>query len=75
MTSLAAPCVVSSDAAQAPRKRDARRHVVHVGHARYTLGDARGLEVSPGSLLQNEFVERQVRDCAPELDILSLELL
>jgi hypothetical protein len=44
-------------------------------HARYRLGDARGLEVSLSSLLQNELVERQIRDGTPEPDILSLELL
>ena len=33
-----------------------------VKRARYRRGDARGLEVSPGSLLQNELVQRQGRD-------------
>ena len=31
------------------------------GHARCRRGDARGLEVSPGSLLQDQLVQRQIR--------------
>jgi hypothetical protein len=43
--------------------------------ARYRHGDARGLEVSPGCLLQNELVQRQVGDRLAKTGILRLELL
>ena len=35
---------------------------LRVEHARCRHGDARGLEVSPGGLLQDQLVQRQVRD-------------
>src|SRR5262249_40122694 len=38
-------------------------------------GDARGLEVSPGSLLQNELVQRQIRDRLAQPAVLELKLL
>src|SRR5262249_44575675 len=38
-------------------------------------GDARGLEVSPGSLLQNELVQRQIRDCLAQPAVLELKVL
>src|SRR6478672_2120381 len=46
-----------------------------IGSARYRRDDARGLEVSPGSLLQNELVQGQVGDCPAQTAILLLELL
>src|SRR5262249_36469357 len=48
----AGSCVVSSDAARAPRRRDARRHAAALGPAQCRHGDARGLEVSPGAFLR-----------------------
>src|SRR5208283_3455157 len=59
----------------APHRRGARRSSNALGSARYRRGDARGLEVSPGSLLQNELVQRQVRDRPAQTGILLLELL
>ena len=49
-------------AARAPHRRDARRHAAALAPAQCRHGDARGLEVSPGGLLQNELVQRQIRD-------------
>ena len=61
-----------------PSAAQARRSetcMTSLGPARYRRGDARGLEVSPGSLLQNELVQRQVRDRPAQTAILLLELL
>src|SRR5215831_18461139 len=60
------PCVVSSDAARAPHRRDARRHAAALAPAQCRHGDARGLEVSPGGLLQNKLVpaSNQTLPCA-----------
>src|SRR5262249_36848697 len=71
----AGPCVASSDAVRAPRRRDARRHAVALAPAQCRHGDARGLEVSPGSLLQNELVQRQIRDRLAQPAVLELKLL
>src|SRR5262249_9189092 len=38
-------------------------------------GDARGLEVSPGGLLQNELIQRQIRDCLAQPAVLELKVL
>jgi hypothetical protein len=38
-------------------------------------GDARGLEVSPGGLLQNELVQRQIRDGLAQPAVLELKVL
>src|SRR5262249_17827219 len=35
----------------------------------------RGLEVSPGGLLQNELVQRQIRDCLAQPAVLELKVL
>src|SRR5271169_113564 len=71
----AALCAASSDAARAPHRRGARRSSNALGSARYRRGGARGLEVSPGSLLQNELVQRQVGHRPAEAAILLLEFL
>src|SRR5438132_13668616 len=60
---------------RAPRRRDARRHAVALAPAQCRHGDARGLEVSPGSLLQNELVQRQIRDRLAQPAVLELKLL
>src|SRR5215831_9422898 len=65
----------SSDAVRAPRRRDARRHAAGLAAARCTHGDARGLEVSPGGLLQNELVQRQIRDGLAQPAVLELKVL
>src|SRR5262249_36188769 len=41
----------------------------------HLLGDARGLEVSPGGVLQNEFVQRQIRDRLAQPVVLELKVL
>src|SRR6185437_13171752 len=71
----AGSCVASSDAARAPRRRDARRHAVALAPAQCRHGDARGLEVSPGGLLQNELVQRQIRDGLAQPAVLELKVL
>src|SRR3954452_3122136 len=38
-------------------------------------GDARGLEVSPGCLLQDQLVQREVRNRSAQPRVLSLEIL
>jgi hypothetical protein len=40
--------------------RGARKRAAALGHAQCRHGDARGLEVSPSSLLQNELIQRQI---------------
>ena len=45
------------------------------GPAQCRRGDARGLEVSPGSLLKDELVQRQIRDRFAQPAILELKLL
>src|SRR6516165_6338409 len=45
------------------------------GPVQCRCGDARGLEVSPGSLLKYELVERQIRDRFAQSSILELKLL
>src|SRR2546421_12888687 len=54
---------------------DARRHAAALAPAQCRHGDARGLEVSPGSLLQNELVQRQIRDRLAQPAVLELKLL
>ena len=49
-------CIVSSGAARAPHRRDARRLEAWLAPAQCRSADARGLEVSPRGLLQNELV-------------------
>src|SRR5215813_2071547 len=71
----AGPCVASSDAARAPHRRDARRHAAALAPAQCRHGDARGLEVSPGGLLQYELVQRQIRDCLTQPAVLELKVL
>src|SRR4029078_10530258 len=68
-------CVASSGAARAPHRRDARKHATVRGPAQCRRGDARGLEVSPGSLLKDELVQRQTRDAFAPPRILELKLL
>src|SRR5262249_61020316 len=71
----AGPCVVSSDAARAPQRRDARRHAAVPAPAQCRPDDARGLEVSPGGLRQNDLVQRQIRDCLAQPAVLKLKVL
>ena len=71
----AGPYAASSDAARAPHKRGARRHANDLGHAQCRLGGARGLEVSPGSLLQNELIKRQIGNSPAKSVVLCLEIL
>ena len=52
---------MSSDAGRAPDRRGAPRRTTPVEHARCKRGDARGSVVSPGSLLQDQLIQRQVR--------------
>src|SRR5215467_14164363 len=58
-------------AAQARRSENA----VALAPAQCRHGDARGLEVSPGSLLQNELVQRQIRDRLAQPAVLELKVL
>ena len=44
-------------------------------HARCRRGDARGLEVSPGGLLQDQLVQRQIRHRPAQPGVLRLQLL
>src|SRR6266566_574680 len=67
--------VASSDAARAPHRRDARRHAAALAPAQCRHGDARGLEVSPRGLLQNELVQRQIRDRLAQPAVLELKVL
>ena len=60
---------------RAPRRRDARRREAYDEHARYRRGDAQGSVISPGCLLQNQLVQRQIRDRLPEPQVLGLQLL
>src|SRR6188768_1937520 len=69
------PCAASSDAGRAPRRRDARIHPAPGERARCRPGDARGLEVSPGCLLQDQLVQRQVGNRSAQPRVLSLEIL
>src|SRR6516164_9560652 len=55
--------------------RDAPRHAAAFGPAQCRHGDARGLEVSPGGLQQNELVQRQIRDCLAQSAVLKLKVL
>src|SRR5262249_32095367 len=71
----AGPCVASSDAVRAPRRRDARRHAVALAPAQCRHGDARGSEVSPGSLLQNELIQRQIGNRLAQPAVLELKVL
>src|SRR6185503_3200312 len=64
-----------SDAARAPHRRDARKHAAALAPAQCRHGDARGLEVSPGGLLQNELVQRQIRDGLAQPAVLELKVL
>jgi hypothetical protein len=50
-------------AARAPNRRDARRHAAALGPAQCRHGDARGLEVPPSRLLQNELIQREIGNC------------
>src|SRR5262249_2572830 len=63
------------EALRAPHRRDARRYAAALGPAQYRHGDARGLEVSPGGLLQNELVQRQIRDHLAQPAVLELKVL
>src|SRR5215207_10328112 len=60
-----------------PSAAQARRsdHRVPGECARCRPGDARGLEVSPGSLLQDQLIEGQVRNRSAQPRVLSLEIL
>src|SRR5215208_369272 len=69
------PCAASSDAGRAPRRRDARIHPAPGERARCRPGDARGLEVSLGCLLQDQLVQRQVGNRSAQPRVLSLEIL
>src|SRR5262245_20615062 len=71
----AGPCVASSDAARAPHRHDARRRAAALGPAQCRHGDARGLEVSPGGLLQNELVQRQIGNRLAQPAVLELKVL
>src|SRR6266536_3466578 len=71
----AGPCVASSDAARAPHRRDARKHAAALGPAQCRHGDARGLEVSPSSLLQNELIQRQIGNRLAQPAVLELKVL
>src|SRR5262249_45816696 len=59
----------------APHRRDARRLAAALAPAQCRHGDARGLEVSPGGLLQNELVQRQIRDRLAQPAVLELKVL
>jgi len=67
--------VALSDAARAPHRRDARKHAAALAPARCRHGDARGLEVSPRGLLQNELVKRQIGDRLAQPAVLEFEVL
>src|SRR2546421_1218183 len=54
---------------------DARRYAAALGPARCRHGNARGLEVSPGGLLQNELVQRQIRDRLAQPAVLEFKVL
>jgi hypothetical protein len=49
--------------------------VIDVAPAQCRHGDARGLEVSQGGLLQNEFVQRQIGNCLAQPAVLELKVL
>src|SRR5262249_10170700 len=63
------------DAARAPHRRDARRHAAALAPAQCRHGDARGLEVSPSSLLQNELIQRQIGNHLAQPAVLELKVL
>src|SRR5215467_8674345 len=65
----------NSDAARAPHRRDARRYAAALAPAQCRLGDARGLEVSPNSLLQNELIQRQIGNRLAQSAVLELKVL
>src|SRR5215467_7639010 len=65
----------NSDAARAPHRRDARRYAAALAPAQCRLGDARGLEVSPSSLLQNELIQRQIGNRLAQSAVLELKVL
>src|SRR3954471_2256521 len=58
-------------AAQARR----RRRAAALAPAQSRHGDARGLEVSPSSLLQNELIQRQIRNRLTQSAVLELKVL
>src|SRR5262249_46019451 len=64
-----------SDAARAPHRRDARRHAAALAPAQCRHGDARGLEVSPSSLLQNKLIQRQIGNRLAQPAVLELKVL
>src|SRR5262249_4861136 len=55
-------------------RRDARRHAVALAPAQCRHGDARGLEVSPGGLLQNELIQRQIGNRLAQPAVLQLKV-
>src|SRR5262249_49765801 len=58
-----------------PHRRDARRHAAALGPAQCRHSDARGLEVSPSSLLQNQLIQRQIRNRLAQPAVLELKVL
>src|ERR1051325_4804169 len=71
----AGSCAASSDAAREPHRHGARKPTARLERARCRRGDARGLVVSPGSLLQDQLVQRQVRDGTAKPAVLRLKFL
>src|SRR6185369_16009370 len=60
---------------RAPGRCDARRWSARTGCARHRRAGARGSEVSPGGLLQDQLVEREIRDGLAQARILGLQRL
>jgi hypothetical protein len=59
----------------AQQRGHARRHAAVLGPAQYRHGDARGLEVSPSSLPQNELIQRQIGNPLAQPAVLELKVL
>src|SRR5512132_2324907 len=57
------------------RTRATLGHAAALGPAQCRHGDARGLEVSPGSLLQNELIQRQIGNRLAQPAVLELKVL
>src|SRR3546814_6894757 len=72
---ISAPCAASTGAARARGTPAARRRPAPLSPGRCSAAAVRGSEVSPGGLLQNELVQRQIRNRAPKPQVLLLQIL
>src|SRR5687768_14492080 len=70
-----APCAASTGAVRARGKPAARILPAPCAPVRCNAAAVQGSEVSPGRLLEDQLVERQVRDRSPQPRVLLLKVL